>query len=511
MKPLLVLAKIFFIGCLWSIFFVEGIRVIMLINWHFDIFWPPHWAFAWETWHSGWVIRHAKEWAFVIILLTAIPMWLTGWIFLSVVDWLALFKFVFIKPLLKIKSFINDLNAPIRNDIAVKKVVKKKSYKEIRPNIHHIPLGNAAQKTSDSVSKPAAAPVPVSSATLSAKEIKPSVFSAEDEKKPFTHSVFEFDDDDDDFDLDFDYAVRSIKKQQNAINEEDKEPSDNSFSDNSDNDYDDDEPSRDEEYSDRRKSNRRRDDYERQPRNNRREDRQDRDSGRNRNDRSQKNERNDRNSRQNRDISADDDAHYEDSGLSFENSRTEKRNNQKQNQRQEGSKNNRTKNSEPVNPTLETIRQKGYEVISGVTIKDTFVDYIAVSDNTICICLIDKEPGDWLADEERFNDEEPLWFSENSHRISPVRLVDITRNHLADKLDECNIAFEIKAYVVVQTGNIINAEDMFDTWDNLNVKVTRINRGMPKELPLFSRTIEEVDEKIDGLRFESLKKLIRNI
>ena len=134
-----------------------------------------------------------------------------------------------------------------------------------------------------------------------------------------------------------------------------------------------------------------------------------------------------------------------------------------------------------------------------------------MSGTSICICLIDKEPGDWLADEERFNDEEPLWFSENSHRISPVRLVDITRNHLADKLDECNISFEIKAYVVVQTGNIINAEDMFDTWNNLNVKVTRINRGMPKELPLFSRTIEEVDEKIDGLRFESLKKLIRSI
>jgi len=500
LKPLLVLAKIFFIGCLWSIFFVEGIRVVMLINWHFDIFWPPHWVFAWETWHSGWVIKHAKEWAFVIIILTALPMWLTGWIFLSVVDWFALFKYLFINPILRIRAFISDLNAPIRNDIAVKKVVKKKSYKEIRPNIHHIPLGDVATKEparSSSIAKP---PVPVSSAALSAKEVKPSVFSAEDEKKPFTHSVFEFDDDDDDFDLDFDYAVRSIKKQQNALIDDKKSGDDTNSRPRKNQPAIDNFAESDDDYPKKRKNNRR-DDYDNREQNER-GNRSNRDSARQ--------SRNDKNSSKQQ--IDEDGVVYEDFKTDFGNSRAEKKNSQKQNQRQ-GQDNNRAnrKNSEPTNPIVETIRQKGYEVISGITFGNTFIDYIAISDDSICLCLVDKEPGDWLADEERFNDEEPLWFSENSHRISPVRLVDIARNTLADKLDECNISFEIKAFVVVQTGNIINAEDMFETWDNLKVKVTRINRGMPKELPLFSRTIEEVEERIDGLRFESLKKLIRSI
>ena len=72
MKPLIVLARIAFVGCLWSIIFIEGIRVIMLENWHFDIFWPPHWMHAWNLWLNGWVIDTAKEWAFILIIIAFI-------------------------------------------------------------------------------------------------------------------------------------------------------------------------------------------------------------------------------------------------------------------------------------------------------------------------------------------------------------------------------------------------------------------------------------------------------
>lgn len=40
--------------------------------------------------------------------------------------------------------------------------------------------------------------------------------------------------------------------------------------------------------------------------------------------------------------------------------------------------------------------------------------------------------------------------------------------------------FEIRAFVVVQIGNIINAEDMFETWDEMNISVTRIDRARPR-------------------------------
>ena len=157
------------------------------------------------------------------------------------------------------------------------------------------------------------------------------------------------------------------------------------------------------------------------------------------------------------------------------------------------------------------MKQKGWEIITSTTIKGNLIDFIGVSGNQICLCLLDKESGDWLADEERFNDEEPLWFSESSHRISPVRKVDLARLALQAKLSESELQYDISAYVVIPIGNIINAEDMFEIWNNMNIFVTRIDRGSPKELRLFSKTLPEVEEPIDKDSFEKLKKLVRNI
>lgn len=161
--------------------------------------------------------------------------------------------------------------------------------------------------------------------------------------------------------------------------------------------------------------------------------------------------------------------------------------------------------------TIDIIKQKGYEVITGATLHNNLIDFIGIADKQICICLLDKEPGDWLADEERFNDEEPLWFSESSHRISPVRKVDLARQALEEKLKEADFSFTIKPYVIIQLGNIINAEDMFEIWNDMNINVTRIDRGTPKELKLFAKTLDEAENHIDKEKFEKIKKLIRNI
>lgn len=157
------------------------------------------------------------------------------------------------------------------------------------------------------------------------------------------------------------------------------------------------------------------------------------------------------------------------------------------------------------------LSKAGYRLISNAKAGGKPVDFIGVADDRLLLCLVDSEPGDWLADEERFNDEEPLWFSESSHRISPVRKVDLARKILSEKLAESDMNFEIRAFVVVQIGNIINAEDMFETWDEMNISVTRIDRGTPKELKLFSKTLEEAGGHIDKDKFEKVKKLVRSI
>ena len=435
MKPLITLIRIVIVGLLWSVFFLEGIRVILLTNWHFDLIDSRHWLYLWDLWTNGWVIDDKREWAFILIILSFIPLWLTGWASLSLIKWELIFKNIFLKLRnLYRKYILKNAKEENQNITVMKPVIKrKKSYKEIRPRnlstIRSTPAENtpppspiANNRTLPNV-KPIVMPTPIAPAQTS------SILD---------HSLFKFDDGDSDFDLNFDDLDKIQSKPQEsepapkpALEQESKTPS----------------------------------------RNERKQDR----SGKQSND---------------------------------------------GNNRKDNKKNNRplptaaTQAPTPKNignSSLEIIKQKGYQVITSATIKNNFIDFIGVADGQLCICVVDKETGDWLADEERFNDEEPLWFSESSHRISPVRGADIAQKYLSEKLQENGFDFKISTYVIIQYGNIINAEDMFETWDNMHINVVRIDRGMPRELKLFAKTLEDADNSIDIERFEKIKKLVRNL
>lgn len=105
----------------------------MLRNWRFDIFNAAHWNYAWEKWNDGWVIDDPKEWAFVLIILTFIPLWLTSWAALSLIPWGKIFLNVILFPM---RAFRNLFYKPVKiiaKTAGVPVVKKKKSYKEIRP------------------------------------------------------------------------------------------------------------------------------------------------------------------------------------------------------------------------------------------------------------------------------------------------------------------------------------------------------------------------------------------
>ena len=85
----------------------------------------------------------------------------------------------------------------------------------------------------------------------------------------------------------------------------------------------------------------------------------------------------------------------------------------------------------------------------------------------------------------------------------------MAKEALEIKLEDAGFDIAIKPFVIIQMGNIINAEDMLEIWEETKVKVTRINRGSPKEIQLFSKTVEEAVSKLDREEFNRLKKLIR--
>jgi len=442
LKPLLTMIRNLIVGLCWSIFFVEGVRVIMLRNWNFDIFNSGHWNYAWELWLRGVVIRSPKEWAFILILITFIPLLLTGWVALCLLPWDEIFKTVFGFPFKLFGKVFSKQVTAIKHTASIKAVKKKKSYKEVRPRALRAPLDESvynnttenqpAPITDKTPTAPVSVPAPIPPVHVPFKASSPatpSVLPAPSTEK-FDHSLFQFDEDDD-FDFNFDafdeketpkIETPSVSNEKNipAPKAKVKEPN---------------------------------------PKNN---------------------------NKKNPDKSQN-------------------------NKNQPANKNNDNNKQRSGNSVHDVLRQKGFEVIVSATIKGNLIDFIGVSEDKICLCLVDKENGDWLADEERFNDEEPLWFSESSHRISPVRKVDIAKQALEEKIKDSDLDFEIIPYVVVPSGNIINAEDMFEIWDNMHINVTRIDRGTPKELKLFSKSLPEVNAAVDKDNFEKIKKLVRNI
>ena len=428
MKPLLVLTRIIAVGAFWSIFFLEGIRVIMLKNWRFDILRKEHWEYAWDLWLSGWIISDAKEWAFVLIILTFIPLWLTGWAALSLIVWEKLLMSVIKYPINLFKKLFFAQVKIISQTTGIKKVQKKKSYKEIRPKSVRMPMDNSIYENT------LPTPIPAQTSTIQQSPLPAPVLSSAQpaEKSNFEHSLFKFDDEED-FDFDFD-AFDDDKKAQkeSAIEEKTESPAATEVNNNKPNNK--------------------------------------------------------------------------------TNNKKEK-NNKKENTKGKSEKNQpqTTGKSSSGNSVSDILKQKGYDVINGVTIKNNLIDFVGIAANQICLCLIDKDPGDWLADEERFNDEEPLWFSESSHRISPVRKIGLAKHALIEKLEESDYHFDVQAYVIEQIGNIINAEDMFEIWNDLNINVTRIDNGTPKELKPFAKALDEAIETIDKDKSEKIKKLIRNV
>ncbi len=417
MKPLLILLRISLVGLCWSIFFIEGIRVILLTNWHFDIFRQTHWLHAWNLWLSGWIIDEPKEWAFVLIIITALPVWITVWAALSSLRWGLLFSFLSTLPFKVFNRLFGQQVEKITASASVKVVKKKKSYKEIRPKSIRPPLEESSIRNISAFDQNRKAVL--SGISVPQKASIPLPQTPAPEPKEFSHSLFDLGDTDPvDFDL---FAEPSVPQTTPNV----ETPS-----------------SREENAS----------------------------------------------------PSSQESSYHPAPKTAFQNKPS-------QNKQKSGS----------VNSSFEIIKQKGYEVITGATIKNTFIDFVGVSKNQICLCLNDKEPGDWLADEERFNDEEPLWFSESSHRISPVRKISLAREILDEELKKAELSFEITPLVIEQIGNIINAEDMFDIWSDLGVKVTRIDRGTPKEIPLFAKTLEEADGSVDKAVLDKIKKLIRRL
>lgn len=148
---------------------------------------------------------------------------------------------------------------------------------------------------------------------------------------------------------------------------------------------------------------------------------------------------------------------------------------------------------EPLNENIpQVLEDAGYQIMFNISIGKIVLDILAVSEEKLIACVFDTEEGDWLADEEKFNGEDPLWFSESAHRVSPVYKLLEQTSEFKQKLMSLGFMGEIEPMFVVSKGTIINAEDMLSIWKEMNVTICRTATGGPDELKSFSDCIVPV-------------------
>lgn len=158
------------------------------------------------------------------------------------------------------------------------------------------------------------------------------------------------------------------------------------------------------------------------------------------------------------------------------------------------------------------LSRAGYKVIPDVVLGGQKVNFLGLSQNKALLLMTDMSEGDWLADEEKFNNEDPLWFSESSHRVSPVFQVQKAREALRKIFEETiqKKDYQIGAMLVMSQGHIINADDMRADWKKLDVQVTRFAAGKPLMLPDITDILKIDSEKEASPEFvEEVSKLAK--
>ncbi len=152
-------------------------------------------------------------------------------------------------------------------------------------------------------------------------------------------------------------------------------------------------------------------------------------------------------------------------------------------------------------------KSAGYSVISSVILDGMPVDYVGVSGDKMIIAVVDNEKGDWLADEERFNGEEPLWFSESSHRVSPIFTLLEKVKPFTERVTAMGVSLSVVPMLIEQGGSIINAEDMVQIWKDLGVIVARTGVGGPDDLQPTAAAVPTALEPAAPDTVETIKNL----
>lgn len=124
--------------------------------------------------------------------------------------------------------------------------------------------------------------------------------------------------------------------------------------------------------------------------------------------------------------------------------------------------------------------------------------YFYYSQGEVAFMLVDKDGTEAeLADEEKFNDDNPLWFSESSHRISPfARLKAITDAFMSVTPQICDAEITDSVSILVSNTYVINFEDYVEVYDGLDGLIIHNIRDINR--PIATAANNEHGQRIFG-------------
>lgn len=100
---------------------------------------------------------------------------------------------------------------------------------------------------------------------------------------------------------------------------------------------------------------------------------------------------------------------------------------------------------------------------------------------------------DELADEEKFNDELPLWFSESSHRVSPFTQVRVLASGFMEVMNALGESEVNDCLCVLVTNiNIINYDDYAEVFENLNGAVFHNFKDLHSYIPVVPCSPDDI-------------------
>ena len=157
------------------------------------------------------------------------------------------------------------------------------------------------------------------------------------------------------------------------------------------------------------------------------------------------------------------------------------------------------------NTVEEILTNAGYKLLKNLTIEEEQLDFLAVSDDKLLVVKCFNDDGQWLADEVPFRDEDPQWFSEVSQKTSPVKNVTNLAEFFDDKVDE---KYDIIPVLIISKANIMNAEEIVKSWEDLHVTVAVIDDGGPKNiLPAVGAAVIPAGTAASDGDFEKIKAI----